>query len=652
MTKMSCTERPIPEEREHDENRQVWIILASVLGLAMASSGLLDLVAKGIPLGFTVPLLNEPATASMIIYHAVIITIGTYIALLGLKELFVERRFSVEFLMSVAAFGAVYLDFLFEAATVLFLYSLAEYFEGYIEDRARKTIEKLSRFMPDKATIISDGVEKTAEVKEIQPGMTMVVKPGERIALDGTVFEGDSSVDQSLVTGESSPLEKKAGDCVYAGTLNTSGVLKVVVTKGAESTVVSRIVRLVIESRKRKASVERLVDRIARVYVPIVVALAAFTTFAMPRLTGGSFGTWLYRSLILLVISCPSAFIVSIPATIFTAIAVAARKGVLVKGGVYIEKLAKVRSVVFDKTGTLTLGTPVVNCINGDENSDDQALTYAAALEQFSKHPLAQTIVKKADERNLDYSKLQVQDVREVPGKGVIGNVSGVRVVVGNMELMKQQNCDCEQIREVYEKEEHTGVCVSLDKTAVASFCIMDEIRVDAAKAVKDLKKDGIHTVMLTGDKREIAEQVAKELGIDEAHSELFPEDKLRILGETKAKYEMVSMVGDGVNDAPALAASDVGIAMGGSKVDVALESADVVLAKDQLSQIPYLIRLSRKTMDIARQNIVASLAVKVSLGVLGLLGFVPLWFTVASGDDGLTMLLLLNTLRLANVKS
>lgn len=649
---MSCSEEPILEESEHSENRQVWVILASALGVAMAVSGLLDLLVKGVPLGFTVPLLNEPATVSMIIYHTVVITIGTFIGLLGLKELFVEKRFSVEFLMSVAAFGAVYLDFLFEAATVLFLYSLAEYFEGYIEDRARKTVEKLSRFMPDKATIISDGVEKTAEVKEIRSGMTMVVKPGERIALDGTVLEGDSSVDQSLVTGESSPLEKKSGDCVYAGTLNTSGVLKVTVTKGAESTVVSRIVRLVIESRKRKASVERLVDRIARVYVPIVVALAAFTAFGLPRLTGGSFGTWLYRSLILLVISCPSAFIVSIPATIFTAVTVAARKGVLVKGGVYIEKLAKVRSVIFDKTGTLTLGTPVVNAIDAGENSDDQALTYAAALERFSKHPLAQTIVKKADQRNLDYGKLQVQDVREVPGKGVMGKVNGVRVVVGNMELMKQQNCDCQQIREVYEQEEHTAVCVSLDKTAVAAFCIMDEIREDAARAVKDLKKDAIHTVMLTGDKREIAEQVANELGMDEVHSELFPEDKLRILGETRARYEMVSMVGDGVNDAPALAASDVGIAMGGSKVDAALESADVVLVNDQLIQVPFLIRLSRKTMEISRQNIAVSLAVKIALGALGLLGFVPLWFTVASGDDGVTMLLLLNTLRLANVKS
>src|SRR5512136_2494815 len=253
---MSCAGVPISEELEHGGNRQVWILLASTLALAMAFSGLLDLAAKGIPLGFTIPLLNEPATISTIIYHAVIITIGTYIGLLGLKELFVERRFSVEFLMSVAAFGALYLDFLFEAATVLFLYSLAEYFEDYIEDRARKTIERLSHFMPDKATIIAKGAEKTADVKEIQPGITMIVRPGERIALDGTVVEGNSLVDQSLVTGESAPVEKKLGDCVYAGTLNKNGVLKITVTKGSESTLVSRIAQLVIESRKRKAVIE------------------------------------------------------------------------------------------------------------------------------------------------------------------------------------------------------------------------------------------------------------------------------------------------------------------------------------------------------------------------------------------------------------
>jgi Cd2+/Zn2+-exporting ATPase len=649
---MRCEAKPESGEHERYEHGRTWILLALVMGLAITISGALDLLVQGIPLGFMIPLLNEPATISRIIYHASVIAAGIFVGILGLKALVVERRFSVEFLMSVAALGAVYLDFLFEAATVLFLYSLAEYFEGYIEDRARRTVEKLSQFMPDKATIIVNGSEKTIDVKEAQPGMTMIVRPGERIALDGTIVEGSSSVDQSLVTGESIPFLKKTGDCIYAGTLNSSGVLKVTVSKGTEDTLVSRIVKLVIESRKRKASIERLVDRFARFYVPIVIGLAAFTAVVIPKLTGGVFATWLYRSLILLVISCPSAFIVSVPATIFTAVTVAARKGVLVKGGVYIEKMAKVRGVVFDKTGTLTLGMPVVNDVDSVERSDSQALKYAAALEQLSNHPLAKTIVKKAKERNLDYDKLKVEDVEEIPGKGVVGKVEGVHVVVGNMELMKQYGCDCRHISQIHESEKHTAVCVSMDRSAVASFCVMDEVREDAVGAVKALKRAGIHTVMLTGDRQQIAEEVSGKLGIDEVYAELFPEDKLRILNQAKARFGMVSMVGDGVNDAPALAASDVGIAMGGSRVDAALESADIVLVKNELTQIPYLIKLSNKTVSIAKQNIAASLVVKIALGALGLLGLIPLWFTVAPSDDGVTMLLLLNTLRLTRAKS
>ena len=649
---MSCPSKPELEEHKEHENRGTWILLASTLGLTIIIAGSLDLLFQGIPLGFTIPLLNEPASISRLIYHVSVIAAGIYVGILSLRELVVERRFSVEFLMSAAALGAVYLDFLFEAATVLFFYSLAEYFENYIQDRARKTIEKLSQFMPDKATVVLNGSEKAIDVKDVQPGMTMIVRPGERIALDGTVVEGYSSVDQSLVTGESTPIAKKTGDCIYAGTMNSSGVLKAVINKGAEDTLVSRIVKLVIESKKRKASIERIVDRFARFYVPVVIGLAAFTAMVIPNLTGGSFGTWLYRSLILLVISCPSAFIVSVPATIFTAVTVAARKGILVKGGIYIEKMAKVKAVIFDKTGTLTLGKPVVNDVDSVEKTDQQALKYAAALEKFSNHPLAQTILRKATERNLDFSKLKVSDVKEIPGKGVVGYVDGFHVVVGNMELMKQYDCNCERIGRAYENEKHTAVCVSIDKSAVASFCIMDEVRDDAAKAVKDLKKLGVRTVVLTGDKKEIAEEVGEKLGIDELHAELFPEDKLKVLNQVKAEFGMVAMVGDGVNDAPALAASDVGIAMGGSRVDVALESADIVLVRDELVQIPYLIRLSDKTVGIAKQNIAASLAVKIILGALGLLGLIPLWFTVASGDDGVTMLLLLNTLRLVKVKS
>lgn len=617
----------------------------------MVISGLLDLLLKGVPLGFVVPLLNEPASVSGTIYYVSVIAGGVYVGVLGLKELVIEKRFSVEFLMSIAALGAAYLGFLFEATTVLFLYSLAEYFEEYIQYRATRTVEGLSRFMPDKASVIVDGSERMMDVKAVRLGMTMMVRPGERIAMDGTVVEGYSSVDQSLVTGESIPVLKKTGDCVYAGTVNSGGILKVAVNKGAEDTLVSRIVKLVIESKKRKAHIEKLVDRFARFYVPGIIGLAAFTALGIPRLTGGAFSTWLYRSLILLVVSCPSAFVISVPATIFAAVTIAAQKGVLVKGGICIEKLARVRAIVFDKTGTLTLGTPVVNDVDSVEKSDQRALKYAAALEQFSNHPLAQTIVRKAKERKLNYSDLKVEDVEEVPGKGMAGYVEGVHVVVGNMELMKQHDCNCEQISENYKSEKHTAVCVSMDKTAVASFCVMDEVRGDAVEAVKALKKSGIHTVMLTGDKREIADEVGRRLEIDEVHSELFPEDKLRILGQIKSEYGTVSMVGDGVNDAPALAASDVGMAMGGSRVDVALESADIVLVKNELSQIPYMVRLSGETVNIAKQNIMASLAVKIVLGALGLFGFVPLWFTVASGDDGVTMLLLLNTLRLAQVK-
>jgi len=635
---------------EHVEKS--WIFLAVALGLTMFFAALLDWFAHGVPLGFTIPLLNEPAFASRILYYTSVIAAGIYVGYLGLKELLLERRFSVEFLMSVAALGAAYLGYLFEATTVLFLYSLSEYFENYIEDRARKTVEKLSAFIPEKARVIVDNSERSTDVKEVHPGTTILIKPGERIALDGKIAEGTSYIDQSLVTGESVPQLRKAGDDVYAGTLNTNGVLKVVVSKKAEETLVSRVAKLVIQSRKRKASIEKLVDRFARVYVPIVISLAVFTAVVMPRIAGGALQTWLYRSLILLVVSCPSAFVVSVPATVFTAITLAARKGVIIKGGVYVEKMAKVKCVLFDKTGTLTLGKPVVNEVMGAGESHDEALLYAAALDQFSNHPAAQAIVRKASERNLDFAKLKVTDVEEVPGKGMVGYVNGLHVAVGNIELMKENSCNCEHIEAFYENEEHTAVCISVGKSALASVCVMDEVRKDAVEAVRALKENGICTVMLTGDKREIAEETAERLGVDEMHAELFPEDKLKLVDETKAKYGLVAMVGDGVNDAPALAASDVGIAMGGARVDVALESADVVLVKDKLAQIPYLSRLSKKTVSIAKQNIVASIAVKIALGALGLMGFIPLWFTVASGDDGVTMLLLLNTLRLARVET
>lgn len=637
-------------ETHDQEHREPWLYIVIVLGLTIVVSFLLDRFAGGVPLGLDVTLFNEPATISTILYHAVTIVIGGYVALLGLKELILERKFSVEVLMALAALGAVYLHYHLEAATVLLLYSLAEHFEGYIEDRARKTIERLSRFMPDEAKVVEGGSEKTVNVKQIAPGMTIVVRPGERVPLDGKVTEGSSYVDQSVMTGESVPVLKRENDIIYAGTLNTGGLLKINTTKSVEHTLVSRIVELVMESRKRKASIERLVDKFARVYVPIIILLAVFTAFVAPRILGGATETWLYRSLIFLVVSCPSAFLVSVPATIFTAITAAARRGVIVKGGAYIEKMAQIKAIVFDKTGTLTLGKPIVFEASTFANFDGNLLGYVAALEQYSNHPMADALVRAASEERFDFSKLQVHDVKEVPGKGMVGVVEGTKVAVGNKELMKEFSSNHQDFPDTIH-DEHTCVYVSVNDCITSAFCLADDVRRDAVEAVEALKKSGIHTAMLTGDRGSIARDIASKLKMDDVYAELFPEDKLKIVDEVKAKYGLVAMVGDGVNDAPALAASDVGIAMGGGGVDVALESADVVLVENELAMIPYLQKLSKIAVKISKQNIAASLGVKLILGILGFLGFIPLWFAVAAGDDGLTMLVLLNTLRLVRIK-
>jgi Cd2+/Zn2+-exporting ATPase len=638
---------------ENHAEKHPWILLALALGIVIILAKLLELTVNGGSLGFCLPILNEQATVSKLLYYSSVIIIAVYVGYLGLRELIIERRFSVEFLMATAALGATYLGLLFEAASVLFFYALAEHFEGYIEDKARKTVEKLSSRMPNVARILdAKGSELAVNINQVRTGQTILVRPGETIPLDGLILEGSAFVDQSIVTGESMPAWKKKDDVVYAGTLNTDGVLRVKVTNKVQETLVSKIIKLVIQSRKRKASIEKLVDRFARFYVPAIVALAFFTAFVAPSLFGGLFETWAYRSLIFLVISCPSAFIVSVPATFFTAIAAAARKGIIIKGSIYVEKMNKVKTVVFDKTGTLTLGKPSVkevNCIGG--SNDQRALQYAAALEQFSRHPIAESIVRKAAESGLGFKSLAVTSLKELSGQGVTGYVDGCRVTVGSKELMS--NIGLTQELPGIETEVHTQVYVSIDGCAPPMFCLFDEVRSDAAKAIKSLQEDSIYSVMLTGDKTEAAKEIAAPLQLDEVHAELLPQDKLKIVDKLKAeKGGLVAMVGDGINDAPALAAADVGIAMGVNGVDVALESADVILVKDELVRIPYLQRLSKLAVKIAKQNITVSLGVKLILGALGFFGFVPLWFAVATGDDGVTLLLLLNTLRIPRVRT
>jgi len=393
----------------------LWIVITIVI------AGILDYFFNGVPLAFNLPLLNINLTISLLLYYTSILTSAIYIGIVGLKELIIERHFSVEFLMAVAGLGALYLNYYLEAATVLLLYCIAEYFEDYIQNRARKTVEKLSTFMPETAHVIYENQVKDTPINSIIPGTLLLLRPGERIPLDGTIVEGFSHVDQALVTGESIPVPKKIQDPVYAGTLNQTGVLKINVTKPTNETLLSRIIQLVVESEKRKASIERMVDKFARFYVPLVIGLAIFTATGLPFILGGSFSTWFYRSLILLVVSCPSAFIISVPATMFVAITVAAKRGVIIKGGIFVEKLAQIKRVIFDKTGTLTLGRPTIHEIHRIENTKtfEDPLAYAAALDQYSNHPIAQAITRKALETNIDLTKFKVTNLLKCQEKAL-----------------------------------------------------------------------------------------------------------------------------------------------------------------------------------------------------------------------------------------
>lgn len=550
--------------------------------------------------------------------------------------------------MSIASLSALYIGYVFEASTVLLLFSIAEYLEVYIQDRAKKSVEGLVKYIPNTARVVKDGRTQTVDVDSITPGQFILVKPGERIPLDGVIVNGISNIDESLVTGESMPVPKKVGDEVYGGTLNLDGVLKIRVTKPRRESLVSKIVELVFQARARKARIENLVDRFVKYYVPIVIFMAVTTAFLPPLLLDGEFDTWIYRSLILLVIACPSAFIISVPATFFTSLTLSSRKGVIIKGGKYLEGLGKVDTILLDKTGTLTLGEPtlMLECRESIVE-DSNALKYAAYLERFSNHPIASAFVKWAEESGVDLSGIEVRDVRELAGKGIVGYIEGSMVGVGNRELLKELGV--ENGLAAPDGDGHTKVYIVVEDKVVARVCLADRVREDAKKAIKELKRLGVRTIMLTGDKRYVAESVARELEVDKVYAELHPVDKLNILREFKGKFNGVVMVGDGINDAPALAEADVGVAMGDAGVDITLEAADVVLIRNILTHLPYLIRLGRKTREVALENIILSLGVKLVLGILGILGLIPLWIVVAIGDDGITLLLFGNIIRLKN---
>jgi Cd2+/Zn2+-exporting ATPase len=587
-----------------------------------------------------------PAT---LLFLAVAALSGHQIIREGLTAL-LKLRFSIDLLMTIAAAGAFMIGHGEEGATVLFLFSIAEFLEEHAADRARSSIRELMRIAPETARIKRDGEEVEVHVHEVGPGDVVVVRPGEKIPLDGVVVEGVSMVNQAPITGESIPVVKEVGSEVYAGTLNEDGYLEVRVTKKPDQTVLSKIVAMVAEAQKRRSETEKFIDRFSSYYTPGVILLAVLVATVPPAM-GYPFQEWLYRALVLLVVSCPCALAISTPVSMVSGIASAARNGVLIKGSSYLEDMGRITTLAFDKTGTLTTGRPrVIEVEAVDRRRRREILRIAASLEAKSGHPIARAVVEEAGRQGLKL--LEIRDFRDIPGKGVIGIVDGRTFHVGSRRLFEEKGIRFprEKVAQM-EEEGKTVVLVGDGRESFGVIAVMDEVREEAAETIGFFKERGVRVVMLTGDNEGTARAIARLTGVDEYHHSLLPEDKVRIIEELTEKYGRVAMVGDGVNDAPALARATVGIAMGAIGSDVALETADIALMEDDLSRLNYLFELSKRTLRVVKQNVAASITVKGSLAALALPGIATLWLAVGVGDMGLSLAVILNAMRLSLVK-
>ena len=550
--------------------------------------------------------------------------------------------FDEKFLMTVATLGAVLTGEYPEATAVMLFYQVGELFQSIAVGKSRKSIAKLMDIRPDYAVVVRDGEEKTVSPEEVLVGETIVIKPGEKIPLDGNILEGSTSVNTAALTGESVPVDMACGDKVISGSLNLTGVIKVQTTNSFGQSTVSKILELVENASEKKAKVEGFITRFARWYTPAVVISALALAILPPLFTGISdwdtWVLWIKRALVFLVVSCPCALVVSVPLSFFGGIGGASKEGILIKGANSLEALSKIDTVVLDKTGTLTKGTFVVDDIHPNCISSDELLDIAAAAESYSSHPVAESIIN-AHKGHIERSR--IGEVEEIAGKGVKAEVDGKTYYVGNGALMDMVGAewhDCHLTG--------TIIHVACEGTYLGHIIINDEIKSDAASAIKDLRSLGIKkTVMLTGDKEKVAAKIAKETFVDEYHAELLPSEKvdqLELLFDGKSK---VAFVGDGINDAPVLTRADVGIAMGAMGSDAAIESADVVLMDDKPSKIAKAVLISRKTMNIVWQNIIFSLGVKGIILILGALGIANMWIAVF-GDVGVLVIAILNSMR------
>jgi len=567
------------------------------------------------------------------------------------KAWFALRRFrpDMNILMTIAVCGAVAIGEWFEAATVSFLFSLSLTLESWSVNRARRAVEKLLDLSPDVVRVVDNAQTRETSPEQVPVGTTFRVSPGERIPLDGEVTRGTSDVNQAPITGESAPVAKEPGSLVFAGTVNGEGLLEVRSTKESGETTLAHIIRLVGEAQERRAPSEQWVDRFARYYTPAVLAVAIAVLLIPPLVLHQPFTAWVYRSLVLLVIACPCALVISTPVSVVAALAAAARNGVLVKGGTYMEALAHVKAVAMDKTGTLTQGKPsVVQVIGMNGHSEAELLERAASLEANSDHPLARAILDCASARNILFTA--AEDFRILPGKGATARLEGRQFWLGSHRFLEERGQETPAVHDELEALARTGrtVVVIGNENHVCGFvAVADRIRQESRESVAAMRKVGVeHVVMLTGDNTATAEAISKEAGVTEVRAELLPEDKVRAVEELVRMYGSVAMIGDGINDAPAMGRATIGIAMGAAGSDAAIEAADIALMSDDLSKVPWLIQHSRRMLAIIRVNIVLSLAVKAIFVMLTFLGHASLWAAIAA-DMGVSLLVIFNALRL-----
>lgn len=573
----------------------------------------------------------------------------------GFSDL-LKLNFSMESLMTIAIIGAAIIGEWTEGSIVVILFAISEALERFSMDKARQSIRSLMDIAPKEALIRRNNVEQMINVSKIEVGDIMIIKPGQKIAMDGQVIKGHSSVNQAAITGESVPIEKNINDDIFAGTINEEGALEVKVTKHVNDTTIAKIIHLVEEAQGERAPAQAFVDKFAKYYTPTIMVIAALIVIVPPLFFNGDWNTWLYQGLSLLVVGCPCSLVISTPVSIVSAIGNSAKNGVLVKGGIYLEEIGGLKAIAFDKTRTLTKGTPTVTDFTTVDSKDEEKyFSIITALESYSQHPLASAILKEADNRAISYKSVVVDEFTSITGKGIQGNIEGITYLVGSPKLFESILTDNSKIIENYQRLQQQGKTAMLlgtDKQILAVIAVADELRESSKAVIEKLHDLGIeHTIMLTGDNATTAQSIGKQTGVTEIKGDLMPQDKLDYIKSLKETYGKVAMVGDGINDAPALAASTVGIAMGGAGTDTALETADVALMGDDLQKLPFIVKLSRQTLRIIKQNITFSLGIKLLALLLVVPGWLTLWIAILA-DMGATILVTLNGLRLMKVKS